>query len=129
MRAVVYDRHGGPEELVVREVADPVPGNGEALVRVRAAGLNGFDPMMLAGSTGLKVPLPMTPCGDAAGSGSGLGGGFSRGSFVLLAGNRSQLGDAGRPDGLATLVCDDGDVSFAQLAAEGGAPGAGTRRW
>ncbi|MCG8466638.1 MAG: zinc-binding dehydrogenase [Gemmatimonadetes bacterium] len=67
MKAVVYERHGGPEELRVREVADPEPGPGEAVVRVRAAGLNGFDPMMLAGSTGLKVPFPMTPCGDAAG--------------------------------------------------------------
>ncbi|MEL7029703.1 MAG: zinc-binding dehydrogenase, partial [Pseudomonadota bacterium] len=36
-------------------------------VRVRAAALNGFDPMMLLGSTGLKTPFPMVPCGDFAG--------------------------------------------------------------
>ncbi|MFV1988629.1 MAG: zinc-binding dehydrogenase [Gemmatimonadota bacterium] len=67
MRAVVYERHGGVEELVVRELPDPTPAAGEALIRIRAAALNGFDPMMLGGGTGLKTPLPMTPCGDGAG--------------------------------------------------------------
>lgn len=67
MRALVYDRHGGVEELHVREMDDPTPGEGEAIVRIHAAALNGFDPMMLAGSTGLKTPLPMIPCGDGAG--------------------------------------------------------------
>jgi NADPH:quinone reductase-like Zn-dependent oxidoreductase len=39
MRAVVLRAAGGPEQLVVRQVAIPVPGPGEALVRVRAAAL------------------------------------------------------------------------------------------
>jgi len=40
---------------------------GDALVEVAAASLNGFDPMILAGSTGLRTSLPMIPCGDYAG--------------------------------------------------------------
>ena len=67
MRSVLYDRHGGVEELYLGEVPTPLPAPGEALVRVRACALNGFDPMMLGGATGLRIPLPMTPCGDAAG--------------------------------------------------------------
>jgi NADPH:quinone reductase-like Zn-dependent oxidoreductase len=40
MKAVRFDEYGGPEVLEVRDVADPVPGPGEALVAVRAAGIN-----------------------------------------------------------------------------------------
>ncbi|MDE2879184.1 zinc-binding dehydrogenase [Candidatus Palauibacter soopunensis] len=75
MKAVLYDAHGDADQLHVGEVPDPEPASGEALVRIRACGLNGFDPMMLGGTTGLRVPLPMTPCGDAAGEIAGFGPG------------------------------------------------------
>lgn len=40
MRAVRFDRHGGPEVLEVRDVDDPVASAGRVVVRVRAAGIN-----------------------------------------------------------------------------------------
>ncbi|HEX4035174.1 MAG TPA: NADP-dependent oxidoreductase [Solirubrobacteraceae bacterium] len=40
MKAVRFDQYGGPEVLEVRDVDDPVPSAGEALVRVRAASIN-----------------------------------------------------------------------------------------
>jgi NADPH2:quinone reductase len=40
MQAVVYERHGGPEVLEVRDVPDPVPRDGEVLVDVEAIGVN-----------------------------------------------------------------------------------------
>jgi NADPH:quinone reductase len=40
VRAVRYDRYGGPEVLEVREVEDPLGAAGGVLVRVRVAGLN-----------------------------------------------------------------------------------------
>jgi len=40
VKAVRFDHYGGPEVLEVRDVDDPVPGEGEALVRVRAASIN-----------------------------------------------------------------------------------------
>ncbi len=40
MRAVRFDEYGGVDVLEVREVEDPVPGAGEVLVAVRAAGIN-----------------------------------------------------------------------------------------
>ncbi|MEM6639876.1 MAG: zinc-binding dehydrogenase [Pseudomonadota bacterium] len=68
MRAAYYTQHGGPERLKVGDwPGDPLEHDGHVLVRVRAVALNGFDPMMLAGSTGLRVPMPMVPCGDFAG--------------------------------------------------------------
>lgn len=75
MKAMVFERHGGVEELAIKEIPTPKPGRGELLIRVKAVALNGFDPMMLAGSTGLKVPLPMAPCGDFSGEIADLGDG------------------------------------------------------
>ncbi len=43
MRAVVITADGGPEVLEVRNVPEPVPGNGEVLIGVVAAGLNRAD--------------------------------------------------------------------------------------
>lgn len=43
MRAVVLHSHGGPEVLTIDEVADPVPGPDEVLVRVAATALNRAD--------------------------------------------------------------------------------------
>src|SRR5690606_6051538 len=43
MRAVVLERIGGPEQLSLREVPDPEPGPGEAVVRIAAAGVCGRD--------------------------------------------------------------------------------------
>src|SRR5271168_754328 len=40
MRAVRFDDYGGVDVLEVRDVEDPVPGAGEVLVAVRAAGIN-----------------------------------------------------------------------------------------
>ena len=40
MKAVRFDRYGGPEVLEVREVDDPQPGPGEVLVAVKAASIN-----------------------------------------------------------------------------------------
>ena len=43
MRQAVIPRHGPPEVFEMRDAADPVPGEGELRVRVRAAGVNFAD--------------------------------------------------------------------------------------
>ena len=40
MRAIFFERKGGPEVLEYREVADPVPTDGKVLVQVEAIGVN-----------------------------------------------------------------------------------------
>jgi alcohol dehydrogenase len=67
MKAAVYHEHGGTEQIRYEDFPDPVCGPGDAIVKVQAAALNGFDPMMLMKTTGLRTPLPMVPAGDAAG--------------------------------------------------------------
>jgi len=49
MRALKITRFGGPEVLQVVEVPDPAPADGQALVRVRAAGVNRADLLQRAG--------------------------------------------------------------------------------
>ena len=43
MRAIVQDRYGPPDVLELREVERPTVGDGEVLVRVRAASVNPQD--------------------------------------------------------------------------------------
>ncbi len=82
MRAVVVPRHGGPEVLEVVERPIPIPGPGEVLVAVRAAGLNHLDTFVRRGMPGITLPLPMIPGSDAAGviAALGPGGGAAGGA-------------------------------------------------
>ena len=43
MRTILISRPGGPEVLVPGEAPDPVPGAGEVVIAVAAAGLNRAD--------------------------------------------------------------------------------------
>jgi alcohol dehydrogenase len=83
MRAVVYHRHGSPEELSVEEHPEPELRPGDALIGVAATSLNGFDPMMLAGTTSLKTPMPMIPGGDYAGRILGFAQGTDPGEWSV----------------------------------------------
>lgn len=67
MRAIVVREFGGPEVLKIEEVPDPVPGNGQVLVKVDAVGVNPYDTYMRSGNYATKPPLPYTPGADAAG--------------------------------------------------------------
>jgi NADPH:quinone reductase-like Zn-dependent oxidoreductase len=59
MRAVVITTHGGPEVLQVEERPDPLVGQGEVRVAVRAAGINFADLMARAG---VYPDAPAPPC-------------------------------------------------------------------
>ena len=67
MRAVVCHAYGPPEDLVVDDVADPVPGPGQLVVRVHAAAVNFPDVLMIEGKYQVKAPVPFTPGSELAG--------------------------------------------------------------
>jgi len=67
MKAAIFHEHGGSENIRWEDVADPECGPDDALLRVGAAALNGFEPMILQKTTALKTPLPMIVAGDGAG--------------------------------------------------------------
>lgn len=67
MKAILYEAHGGLEQIRYGDYPDPEPKLADCLIRVRAVALNGFDPMILRGIPGLRTPMPMIPGGDVAG--------------------------------------------------------------
>ncbi len=77
MRAVVCRRYGPPEDLVLDEVADPTPGPGELVVRVRAAAVNFPDVLLIAGKYQVQIPVPFTPGSELAGDVVAVGDGVA----------------------------------------------------
>ena len=78
MQAITVPRPGGPEALVVAEVADPVPGYHEVLITVAAAGVNRADLSQRAGHypppEGASPLLGLEVSGTIAEVGAGVGG-------------------------------------------------------
>src|SRR5215510_3246270 len=67
MRAIVCERLGDPEHLVLREVPSPVAGAGEVKVGLRARGVSFVDVLVIAGQYQTKREVPFIPGGEAAG--------------------------------------------------------------
>jgi NADPH2:quinone reductase len=78
MRALICERFGPPEELVLREIAVPRPGHGEVLIRVCAAGVNFPDSLIIEDRYQIKAPLPFAPGGELAGLVEAVGPGVTR---------------------------------------------------
>jgi NADPH:quinone reductase-like Zn-dependent oxidoreductase len=77
MRAVYIERFGGPEVLTYGERPDPSPGPAEALVRVRACGINHLDLWLRSGLPGLEPDMPHVLGSDVAGEIVAVGSGVS----------------------------------------------------
>jgi NADPH:quinone reductase len=58
VKAIVLRETGGPEQLGYADVPDPEPGDGEALLRVRAAGINFADVLVRQGRYPQPPELP-----------------------------------------------------------------------
>ena len=61
MRQIRLDAYGGPEVLHVVEVADPLPGPGQVLVRTEAAGITFIETQVRAGRSPRPGPMPAPP--------------------------------------------------------------------
>lgn len=75
MKAIQVRATGGSEVLQLRELRDPVPDRGEALVRVHTAGVNFMDVYFREGK--YKAPLPFIPGGEGSGHVEALGEGVT----------------------------------------------------
>lgn len=78
MKAVVCKDWGGPDDLVIEDIATPDPGPGEVAIAVHAAGANFADTLYIAGKYQVRPPLPFVPGGEAAGEVIAVGAGVDR---------------------------------------------------
>ncbi|MFU8815792.1 MAG: NADPH:quinone oxidoreductase family protein [Pseudomonadales bacterium] len=85
MKAVLCEKLGVPEDLVVREVdPPPPPGPGEIKVALEARGVAFTDVLMIAGEYQIKPELPFVVGGEGAGTVLAVG----EGVFDLAPGDR-----------------------------------------
>jgi len=92
MKAIRVRETGGPEVMRLEELPDPVPGPGQVVVIVRAAGVNPVDAYIRSASQGRQPALPYTPGSDGAGVVAALGadvGSVAVGDRVYLSGTAS----------------------------------------
>src|SRR4051812_22747646 len=84
MKAVLCRRYGGLDELSLGDVPEPVAGAGEAIVTVKAVGLNFFDILLVAGKYQHRPAFPFSPGAEFAGVVETLGANV----FGIRAGDR-----------------------------------------
>jgi NADPH2:quinone reductase len=95
MRGIQVKRHGGPEVLEYGELPDPIPGPGEALIRVRVAGVNFTDVYQRTGM--YPGTLPFTPGVEGVGVVEKVGSGVTdvkvgdRVGWVMIKGAYAEL--------------------------------------
>ena len=77
MKALLSKGPGGPETLVLEEVADPTAGPGQLLVRVKACAINYPDVLIIEDKYQFKPPRPFAPGGEIAGVVEAVGEGVS----------------------------------------------------
>ena len=88
MKALWCRAFGPIADLRVEEVPDPVPGEGQLLVEVKAASVNYPDALIVQGLYQVKPPLPFAPGAECAGVVRALGPGvtgFAVGDAVVAA--------------------------------------------
>ncbi|QOY93315.1 NADPH:quinone oxidoreductase family protein [Massilia sp. UMI-21] len=77
MKAVRCKDWGPIDSLVIEELPEPVPGAGEVLVDVKAAGVNFPDVLTVQGKYQVRPELPFTPGNEFAGKVCAVGDGVS----------------------------------------------------
>ncbi|SHF37934.1 NADPH2:quinone reductase [Ruegeria intermedia] len=77
MQALLSVAPGGPDTLKLTTLPDPAPKKGQIAVRIRAAGVNFPDTLIIRDLYQMKPPRPFAPGGEIAGDVIALGDGVS----------------------------------------------------
>jgi NADPH2:quinone reductase len=67
MKAILCKEYGPAETLVIEDVPSPKMGDRGVKIRVKAAGLNFPDTLIIEGKYQLQPPMPFSPGGELAG--------------------------------------------------------------
>ncbi|MGC1502666.1 MAG: NADPH:quinone oxidoreductase family protein [Sulfitobacter sp.] len=105
MKAMLSKEVGGPETLVLEEMATPDPGKNQVRIKVQAAGVNFPDTLIIRDMYQMKPPRPFAPGGEIAGEVEAVGVGVSN----LAIGDRV-LGMTGFGGFATHVVADAGRV-------------------
>jgi NADPH:quinone reductase len=112
MKALLSTAPGGPETLVLSDVADPIPGKGEILVAIKACSVNFPDVLVIEDKYQFKPERPFAPGNDISGVVEALGEGVTQ----WKVGDRV-LGSAGGMGGMAEKCVMPAERAYA-LPAE-----------
>ena len=77
MKAILCKAWGGPETLVLEDVASGEPAAGEVKIRVRAAGVNFPDVLIIQKKYQIQPLLPFSPGAEVAGDVLSIGAGVT----------------------------------------------------
>jgi NADPH2:quinone reductase len=77
MKAVVCEKYGPPDSLVVKDLPSPRAGPGEVVVSVKAASVNFPDVLIIENKYQFKPPLPFSPGSELSGVIKEVGEGVS----------------------------------------------------
>jgi len=77
MKAVLCRKFCSPDELELADLPEPQAGAGEAVVRIKAAALNFFDTLIIAGKYQHKPPFPFSPAAEFSGVVESVGSGVT----------------------------------------------------
>jgi NADPH2:quinone reductase len=77
MKAILCTHFGTPDDLELADIPEPEAGPGEAVVAIKAAALNFFDLLIIAGKYQHKPPFPFSPAAEFAGVVESVGPGVS----------------------------------------------------
>lgn len=77
MKAVVCEKYGPPDSLVVKELPSPRAGAGEVVISVKAASVNFPDVLIIENKYQFKPPLPFSPGSELSGVIKEVGDGAS----------------------------------------------------
>jgi len=130
MNVVALHAHGGIEQLKFEEWERPIPAEGQALVEVKACGLNYMDVFVMHGMPDMPTKMPRIPGGDIAGIvrevGEGVGPEWVGKRVVLFprfptGGVLGENGNGGLCEFIAVdqrqLIAIPDNVSFEEAAA------------
>ncbi|NQU71951.1 MAG: NADPH:quinone oxidoreductase family protein [Rhodospirillales bacterium] len=121
MRAVVISDTENRESVEIRDINDPIPGDDDVLVDVKACGVNFTDLLSLDGKYQNNPPPPFTPGKDAAGVVSAIGSNVTShkiGDRVLAHVNNGAMAEKTVCHQALTCALPDG-VAFEDAAAMG----------
>ena len=77
MKALLSKEVGGPDTLVLEDVASPAPKAGQAVVEVKAIGVNFPDVLIIEDKYQFKPERPFSPGGEIAGVVKSVGEGVT----------------------------------------------------